>query len=104
MAYIAPSLWAVNEYGAGLRKLLHRTRQLERWIDFKSYQVFEEAITYTALQFFTHEPNETVKIAISPDGEIGDIDWADASLAVAVGVLRDGGGWLMATGEDRADH
>ena len=102
MAYIAPSLWAVNEYGAGLRKHLHRSRQLERWIDFKSYQVFQEAITYTALQFFTHAPNETVSVVISPEGETGDIDWTDASLAVPSAELRDDKEWLMATGEDRA--
>lgn len=53
MAYIAPSLWTVNDYGQGLRGLIHRTKQLERWLDFKSFQVFDEAITYTALQFFT---------------------------------------------------
>jgi type I restriction-modification system DNA methylase subunit len=101
MAYIAPSLWAVNEYGAALRKLLHRTRQLERWIDFKSYQVFEEAITYTALQFFTHAPNESVKVVISPEGEMGDIDWTDDALAVPSASLRDDREWLMVTGEDR---
>jgi Eco57I restriction-modification methylase len=101
MAYIAPSLWAVNEYGAGLRKLIHRTGQLERWIDFKSFQVFEEAITYTALQFFTKEPNESVRIAISPDGEIGDVDWKDKALAVAGTELRPDAEWLMATGEER---
>ncbi|MDP1700755.1 MAG: Eco57I restriction-modification methylase domain-containing protein [Aestuariivirga sp.] len=102
MAYIAPNLWAVNEYGRGLRALLHRTRQLERWIDFKSFQVFEEAITYTALQFFTHEPNDVVKVAISPDGEVGDIDWSDEALAIPAASLRDDTEWLMATGEDRA--
>lgn len=101
MAYIAPALWAVNEYGGGLRKLLHRTRQLERWIDFKSFQVFKEAITYTALQFYTREANETVRIAVAADGRIGDIDWADAALAVAAERLPADAEWLMATGEDR---
>ncbi len=102
MAFIAPNLWAVNEYGQGLRALLHRTRQLERWIDFKSFQVFDEAITYTALQFFTSEPNDHVKVAISPDGEVGDIDWSDGALAIPAASLSDNTEWLMATGEDRA--
>ena len=101
MAYIAPSLWAVNEYGRGLRGVLHRTRQLERWIDFKSYQVFDEAITYTALQFFTHDANENVKVVISPEGEMGDIDWDDETLAIPSVSLRDDTEWLMVTGEDR---
>ena len=50
MGYIAPSLWTVNEYGEGLRKHIARGRNLAGWIDFKAYQIFDEAITYTALQ------------------------------------------------------
>ena len=49
MAYIAPSLWAVNEYGEALRALIAQGRHLERWVDFKAHQIFDEAITYTAL-------------------------------------------------------
>ena len=58
MAYIAPSLWAVNHYGEGLRRLVRRTQQLDRWLDFKAHQIFDEVTTYTALQFFTKEPCE----------------------------------------------
>jgi Eco57I restriction-modification methylase len=101
MAYIAPSLWTVNDYGAGLRGLIHRTRQLERWIDFKSFQVFEEAITYTALQFFTQSRNETVRITTSPEGQIGDIEWNDKTLAVPSEDFEADGQWLMLTGEER---
>lgn len=79
MAYIAPSLWPTNEYGAGLRTLVSQTRQLERWVDFKSFQVFDEAITYTALQFFTREPNESLSVAQAHDGDVADIDWPAAS-------------------------
>ncbi len=75
MGYIAPSLWMMNEYGRGLRAKLKRTRQLDRWIDFKSFQVFEEAITYTALQFFKGEKTEAVKCAFVPDGDISGVDW-----------------------------
>ena len=102
MAYIAPSLWTVNEYGAGLRGLIHRTRQLERWIDFKSFQVFKEAITYTALQFFTHDANDVVKIASSPDGAVGDVDWSDIAKNLNADSLRENAEWLMSTGAERA--
>ncbi len=102
MAYIAPSLWAVNEYGAGLRRLVAERRQLDRWIDFKAHQVFKEAITYTALQFFTREPNPAVRIAIAPDGKDSDIDWTDAELAVDYAVLDGEAEWLISTGEERA--
>jgi SAM-dependent methyltransferase len=102
IAFIAPSLWAVNEYGEGLRRLIARTRQLERWIDFKSHQIFEEAITYTALQFFTKEPQDALKIAIAPHGEAADVDWAAPELAVPYATLPASGEWLMANGPVRA--
>lgn len=68
MGFIAPSVWAVNEYGAGLRAFLHQSQQMDRWIDFKSYQIFDEAITYTALQFFTGQANDGIKLHFAPQG------------------------------------
>lgn len=104
MAYIAPSLWAVSQYGEGLRRLVRRSRRLDRWLDFKAHQIFEEAITYTALQFFTHEPNKTVRIAVAPNGdaEAHDVDWSDPDLAVPYEAFPEDGEWLMATGAERA--
>lgn len=102
MAYIAQSLWTVNEYGAGLRSLVRRSRQLERWIDFKSFQVFDEATTYTALQFFTHAPQEAVKVALAPDGKAANVDWARADLVTPYAALPEDSEWLMATGPERA--
>jgi type I restriction-modification system DNA methylase subunit len=101
MAYIAPSLWTVNEYGEGLRKLIHRTKQLERWIDFKSFQVFKEAITYTALQFFTEVENLHVRITGSPEGELGDLDWKDTKFRVGASEFEPSSEWLMLTGTER---
>ncbi len=77
MAYIAPSLWAVNQYGEGLRSLVRRGRHLDRWLDFKSHQIFEDVITYTALQFYTQEPRDAMRIAAASGGEMADIDWSD---------------------------
>lgn len=102
MAYIAPSLWAVNEYGEGLRRLVARERTLDRWIDFKAHQVFKEAITYTALQFFTRAANDAVRVAVAPAGEANDIDWTSEELALDYKALDGGDEWLMATGEERA--
>ncbi len=75
MGYIAPSLWLKNEYGIGLRQKIMRLHSLDRLIDFKSYQVFKEAITYTALQFFSGSPNDTVRFYLAPDGDISHVDW-----------------------------
>ncbi len=101
MAYIAPSLWTVNDYGQGLRGLIHRTKQLERWLDFKSFQVFDEAITYTALQFFTAEANEAVKVVISSEGETGEIEWTEPALAISVEQLPAEAAWVMLAGKER---
>ncbi len=56
LGYIAPSVWLKNEYGAGLRRFVHTSKCLHGWVDFKSYQVFTEATTYTAIQFFGGSP------------------------------------------------
>lgn len=104
MAYIAPSLWTVNKYGEGLRRLVRRGRHLDRWLDFKSYQVFEDVITYTALQYFSKEPRDAVRIATAPEGDTQahDVDWSDPDLAVPYEDFPEDGEWLMATGVDRA--
>ena len=101
MAYIAPSLWAVNQYGEGLRGLVRRGRHLDRWLDFKSHQIFEDVITYTALQFFTRGPNETLRIAVVPTGEMADVDWSDPRLVILYDAIPERGEWLIATGAER---
>jgi SAM-dependent methyltransferase len=104
MGYIAPSLWATNEYGEGLRRLVRRGRNLQRWVDFKSHQIFDEAITYTALQFFTAEPNLAVEVISAPHGA-DDVAEAAAGRPIATlpyERLPPGDPWLLATGEERA--
>lgn len=102
MAYIAPSLWTVNKYGEGLRALIRRGRHLDRWLDFKSHQIFEDVITYTALQFYTRESRDVLRIAAAPTGDMADVDWSDSDLAVRYDALPEDGEWLMATGPERA--
>jgi hypothetical protein len=101
LGYIAPSLWIGNEYGDGLRKLIASGYNLDRWIDFKSYQVFEEATTYTALQFYTNSPNQAIRVAEAPTGDIPVDPWPDAKCALAYGKQVFGDRWLLLTGEER---
>jgi hypothetical protein len=68
----------VNEYGTPLRQLIRRTRNLDRWLDFKSYQVFDEAITYTSLQFFRGSTVQSLTCAFAPDGNAAAIRWETA--------------------------
>jgi len=75
MGFIAPNVWLKNEYGAGLRTHVIEQRSLDQWIDFGSYQVFQEATTYTALQFFSRNRKEAVQYYAARDGEISSIEW-----------------------------
>ncbi len=102
LGYIAPSLWTTNEYGEGLRKLISTGRNLDRWIDFEAFQVFEESTTYTALQFFTHEPNNGIRIAEAPTGDIPSDPWIDPSKLLPYGHEVFGERWLLLAGDERA--
>lgn len=104
MGFIAPSMWPINQYGEGLRGLVHEGRHLERWVDFKSYQVFDDVTVYTALQVFTRNPSEVVRVVMAPYGEAeaAAVDWNDAALVVPWDGLSHSDEWLMATGRDRA--
>ncbi|WP_374942416.1 Eco57I restriction-modification methylase domain-containing protein [Sphingomonas sp.] len=82
MGYIAPNLWPTLEYGEGLRALVHGGRHLEKWLDFRSYQVFEEATVYTAVQIFSKAPNEAIRLGFAGDGDISQVDWRDDALAL----------------------
>lgn len=98
MGYIAPNVWMVNEYGKGLRQKLKRTRRLDRWIDFKSFQVFDEAITYTALQFFSGAERDSVRCVFAPRGkeDIAGVDWREVEDGVAAEDLPDEESWVFA--------
>jgi hypothetical protein len=101
MGFIAPNLWLVNEYGRALRNKVKRQRCLERWLDFKSFQVFEEAITYTALQFFRKAPQDSIACAFAPDGKIDKLDWVGGG-AIAYDSLPENGAWNFVPAAERA--
>ena len=101
LGFIAPSLWTVNEYGQGLRDHIAADHHLRSWIGFGSYQVFDEAITYTALQFFSQRANERVQVAFALDGSIPENPWIDDASSLNYSSLTFGNRWLMTTGADR---
>lgn len=100
MGYIAPNVWMVNEYGESLRKLVRRTRALDRWLDFKSHQIFDEAITYTALQFFRGRPADALTCAFAPDGNAAAIDWETAD-RIPYDQLPEEDAWTLAPQAER---
>ena len=63
LGFIAPNVWLFNEYGAGLRAAVKAGRSLAKFDDFKSFQVFDDATTYTALQFFRKTPQDDIEVA-----------------------------------------
>jgi hypothetical protein len=98
LGFIAPSVWRFNEYGGALRSLIKKGRNLERWIDFGSFQVFDEATTYTALQFYSHQPNSSIQIALAPDGVLADIpDHDDPEWSLDYKSLPDNEPWVFAS-------
>lgn len=70
LGFIAPNVWLYNEYGRGLRELVLEKKALERFVDFRSFQVFPDGTTYTALQFLSARPREAVEVTNAPDGEL----------------------------------
>lgn len=102
MGKIAPSLLRYNKYGAGLRKFLHDGKHLDRWIDFGSYQVFEEAITYTALQFYSNTPKDEVRFVFAHDGAVANTpDWDDANWLIPYKRLPKSDPWVFVPGHER---
>lgn len=103
MGYIAPNVWMVNEYGKGLRQKIKRTRRLDRWIDFKSFQVFDEAITYTALQFFTGSEQDCIRCVFAPGGkqDIASVDWREVKDTVFFYDLPKENSWQLIPAKEK---
>jgi hypothetical protein len=102
MGYIAPSLWTINKYGAALRHLIAQKRQLEGWLDFGSFQVFDEATTYTALQFFSKRAAPAIRVARAPRGVVAPGALRADGPRLGWGEQDFGDRWLMLTGPERA--
>lgn len=97
MGYIAPNLWPTLEYGEGLRRLVHAGQHLEKWLDFRSHQVFEEATVYTAIQIFSKTPVEAIQLAFVGDGDISRVDWSNPdNLLPYANIAQPGEPWLIA--------
>lgn len=101
LGYIAPSVWQMNEYGAGLRSFVEQGRHLWGWIDFGSHQIFEEATVYTALMFFSKQPNTHVAVVQAPNGVVAESPWEAEDIHLPYARLSFGERWLLVTGKER---
>jgi methylase of polypeptide subunit release factors len=58
LGFILPSKFFNADYGEGLRKLIGDGKSLYKIVDFKDFQVFDTATTYTCLLFFKKTANK----------------------------------------------
>ncbi|PIZ91823.1 hypothetical protein COX85_01860 [Candidatus Micrarchaeota archaeon CG_4_10_14_0_2_um_filter_55_9] len=63
LGYILPSKFFTAEYGEGLRKVISSKKALNKLVDFKEFQVFSGATTYTCLLFLKNEENRSFEYA-----------------------------------------
>jgi hypothetical protein len=101
MGYIAPNVWLRNEYGEGLRSRVHKQRYLDKWLDFVSYQVFDESITYTALQFYKKCGADTIHFALAPRGGTNVGDWESEEWEVEYAWLKPQDSWVFLPKRER---
>jgi type I restriction-modification system DNA methylase subunit len=57
LGFILPNKFMQVDYGIGLRRLLSEHQYVDRIVDFKEFQVFEGATTYTCLLFLKKQVN-----------------------------------------------
>lgn len=97
LGFIAPNVWLFNEYGRGLRELVAEQKALARFVDFKSHQVFEDATTYTALQFFSKSPSDTIEVTDAAHGDLKKLAWYKVPYTGL-----SGGAWALLGGEEQS--
>jgi methylase of polypeptide subunit release factors len=101
MGLIAPSLWTKHAYGEGLRRLVRERQCLERWIDFGDFQVFEDATTYTALQFFVGWRSPTISCRLHESADLSQLEWATRETCVLpYSSLPERGAWSLVGADD----
>jgi len=58
LGFILPSKFFIADYGVGLRKLLSENKSIMQIVNFKDFQVFDGATTYTCLLLLRKSKNE----------------------------------------------
>ena len=75
LGFILPSKFFSADYGEGLRKVVSVNKYLHKIVDFKDFQVFGGATTYTCLLFLKKAANDTFEYAtLKHENAINTID------------------------------
>lgn len=91
LGFILPNKFMQVDYGEGLRKLLSENQYVEQIVDFKSFQVFENATTYTCLLFLRKKHNPTFRLVapVSPEEKTIDIFNVDSATVPATNLTTN---------------
>jgi type I restriction-modification system DNA methylase subunit len=68
LGFILPTKFFTADYGEGLRKIIAKNKCLYKIVDFKDFQVFDGATTYTCLLFLRKKENKTFEYATLMNG------------------------------------
>ncbi len=67
LGYILPNKFFSADYGKGLRNFLTENKAIKKILDFRDYQVFENATTYTCLLFLSKIENKEIIYCMPKD-------------------------------------
>ncbi len=103
MGFILPNKFMQVDYGVGLRKLLSENNFVESIVDFREFQVFEGATTYTCLLFLKKRvnPKVTVLSIRNKDGKPTDDIFNVPSRELAPQILTEKA-WALADDASKA--
>lgn len=69
LGFILPTKFFTADYGEGLRKVITKNKCLYKIVDFKDFQVFDDATTYTCLLFLRKKENKSFEYDTFADGK-----------------------------------
>ncbi len=95
VSYIAPNKWFATDYGAGLRKFVIDQRALARVVDFRDFQLFEDATNYTCVLALSRKPKASFVYVDASSGKIGQ-----AEVRPLESLPSDGGVWTFTAGPE----
>ncbi|MFC2174780.1 Eco57I restriction-modification methylase domain-containing protein [archaeon] len=102
LGYILPSKFFTAEYGKGLRKVIHTKKALHKIVDFKQFQVFSGATTYTCLLFLkkgTKQPIEYTELKTTQTKNDQSLNETNLSKSVIPRPTEDDP-WILASSSE----
>ena len=102
LGFILPSKFINADYGKGLRKVISRSKSLHKFVDFKDFQIFDGATTYTCLLFLKKNKNMDMEYIELNDKEQFRITRTLSNNVLSYSIQKepsDEGTWSFASGD-----